>query len=72
MKRIKFVLTERWYTWEDARQAAMEDKEINMYADIDAGEAAFVPKDDLEELTFPDFDEVTSPLPIVVTMTDSY
>ncbi|KAI5366467.1 putative ribosomal protein L47 [Septoria linicola] len=43
MKRIKFVLTERWYTWENARQDAMQDAEINMYADLDAGEAAYLP-----------------------------
>ncbi|KXT15009.1 hypothetical protein AC579_7774 [Pseudocercospora musae] len=45
MKRIKYVLTERWYSWENARVAAMQDPEINMYADLDAGEAAYLPKD---------------------------
>lgn len=45
MKRVKFVLTERWYTWENARNEAMQDEEINMYADLDAGETAYLPKD---------------------------
>lgn len=45
MKRVKFVLTERWYTWENARNEAMSDEEINMYADLDAGETAYLPKD---------------------------
>lgn len=42
MKRIKFALTERWYAWENARTAAMEDEEINMYADLDNGEPAYL------------------------------
>ncbi|KAF7185969.1 54S ribosomal protein L4, mitochondrial [Pseudocercospora fuligena] len=46
MKSIKYVLTERWYSWENARVAAMQDPEINMYADLDAGEAAYLPKED--------------------------
>lgn len=45
MSRIKFVLTERWYTWENARNEAMSDKEINLSADVDAGELAYMPKD---------------------------
>lgn len=47
MKRIKQVLTERWYTWENARQDAMQDEEINMYADLDAGEPAYLPKEEV-------------------------
>ncbi|KXS99598.1 hypothetical protein AC578_2228 [Pseudocercospora eumusae] len=46
MKNIKYVLTERWYSWENARVAAMQDPEINMYADLDAGEAAYLPSKD--------------------------
>ncbi|KAM3419847.1 hypothetical protein BST61_g3176 [Cercospora zeina] len=46
MKNIKLVLTQRWYTWENAREAAMEDEEINMYADLDAGELAYLPKEE--------------------------
>jgi hypothetical protein len=30
-KAIKVCLTERWYSWEEARVAAMEDEEINLY-----------------------------------------
>ncbi|TLD09204.1 uncharacterized protein PgNI_07544 [Pyricularia grisea] len=30
MRAIKHVLTERYYTWEDARKLAMEDPEINL------------------------------------------
>ncbi|PIA92510.1 54S ribosomal protein L4, mitochondrial [Cercospora beticola] len=48
MKRIKQVLTERWYTWENARQDAMQDEEINMYADLDAGEPAYLPKEEAQ------------------------
>lgn len=51
MKRIKYVLTERWYSWENARVAAMEDPEINMFADLDAGEAAYLPKEDNFEVS---------------------
>lgn len=46
MKSIKFVLTERFYTWENAREAAMQDEEIDMYADIDNGGVAYLPKND--------------------------
>lgn len=44
MRAIRKTLTERWYAWENARTAAMEDEEINMYADIDKGERAYLPK----------------------------
>jgi large subunit ribosomal protein L47 len=43
MRNIKYVLTERWYTWENARTAAMEDPEINLYADAEKGERVFNP-----------------------------
>lgn len=46
MKAIKHTLTERWYTWDGARHEAMLDEEINMYADIDNGEVAYLRKDD--------------------------
>ncbi|EME44021.1 hypothetical protein DOTSEDRAFT_53247 [Dothistroma septosporum NZE10] len=46
MKAIKHTLTERWYTWDSARVEAMNDDEINMYADLDNGEAAYLPKND--------------------------
>ncbi|KAF2217870.1 hypothetical protein CERZMDRAFT_104345 [Cercospora zeae-maydis SCOH1-5] len=46
MKCIKRVLTTRWYAWENAREAAMQDEEINMYADLDAGELAYLPKEE--------------------------
>lgn len=32
MKSIKHALTERYYTWEDAAQAAQSDPEINLQA----------------------------------------
>lgn len=42
-KNIKICLTERWYSWEDARVAAMEDGEVNLYAQQDKGEPAYTP-----------------------------
>lgn len=50
MKAIKHTLTERWYAWDNARNAAMEDDEINMYADLDNGEAAYIPKAEEEQV----------------------
>lgn len=50
MKAIKHALTERWYAWDNARNAAMEDDEINMYADLDNGEVAYVPRQDNGEV----------------------
>lgn len=38
MRSIRYVLTERWYTWENARSAAMDDPEIDLYADPEKGE----------------------------------
>lgn len=46
MRNIKKVLKERWYAWENAREAAMLDDEVNLYADTSAGESGYVPKDD--------------------------
>lgn len=46
MKAVKHALTERWYAWENARNAAMEDDEINMYADLDNNEPAYIPRKD--------------------------
>jgi large subunit ribosomal protein L47 len=43
-KAIKVCLTERWYSWEEARVAAMEDEEINLYADTEKGQPAYLPK----------------------------
>ncbi|KAK3672074.1 54S ribosomal protein L4 mitochondrial [Recurvomyces mirabilis] len=43
MKKIKFVLTERWYAWENARMSAMEDEEVDLYADVEKGEEAYLP-----------------------------
>jgi hypothetical protein len=42
MKCIKFVLTERWYTWENARKEAMEDDEVNLQPDASKGEKAYI------------------------------
>ena len=49
-KNIKFVLTERFYAWENARVAAMDDPEVNLYADPDKGEPAYLPKPQMEEV----------------------
>lgn len=48
MQRIRFVLTERWYAWEDARWAAMEDPSIDMYAED--GENAYDASKDTDEI----------------------
>lgn len=47
MKRIKFVLTERWYAWEDARWDAMADPSIDMYAED--GQHAYDPSKEINE-----------------------
>ncbi|KAM0718413.1 hypothetical protein Q7P37_005483 [Cladosporium fusiforme] len=44
-KNIKICLTQRWYSWEEARVAAMEDEEIDLYADADKGQSAYLPKE---------------------------
>lgn len=49
-KSIKHVLTERWYAWENARYAAMDDPEVNLYADPDQGDLAYIPKPQGEEV----------------------
>lgn len=51
MRGIKHVLTERWYTWENARVAAMEDEEVDLYADIDNGQSAYLPKSEAVSVT---------------------
>lgn len=43
-KAIKICLTERWYSWEEARVAAMEDEEIDLFADTEFGQPAYLPK----------------------------
>nr|POE87749.1 54s ribosomal protein l4, mitochondrial [Quercus suber] len=42
-KNIRIVLTTRFYAWEDARNAAMEDPEVDLYADPQQGEQAYLP-----------------------------
>jgi len=49
MKAIKGVLTTRWYAWEAARVAAMEDEEVNLYADPEKDQPAYLPKPMTEE-----------------------
>jgi hypothetical protein len=44
-KAIKICLTERWYSWEEARVAAMEDEEVDLFADTENGQPAFIPKE---------------------------
>lgn len=44
-KAIKLCLTERWYSWEEARIAAMEDEEVDLYADTEKGQPAYIPKE---------------------------
>jgi len=45
MRAIKHVLTERFYTWEDAVKVAENDPEVNLTGDG----PAFTPADYLEE-----------------------
>jgi large subunit ribosomal protein L47 len=52
MKAIKHTLTERWYAWENARSAAMEDEEVDLYADPEKGEKAYLPKGEGEEVSW--------------------
>lgn len=44
MKAIRATLVERWYAWENARIAAMEDEEVDLYADPSNGEQVYKPK----------------------------
>ncbi len=46
MKAIKHVLTERQYLWEDARELAKADQEI----DLTGKGPAFTPKDYLDDI----------------------
>lgn len=48
MKGIKHVLTERWYAWDNARDVAMEDPEVNLSADTMNGEPAYTPMSQIE------------------------
>lgn len=50
MKAIRHCLTERWYAWENARVAGMEDEEVDLYADVEKGERAYLPRGDSEEV----------------------
>lgn len=45
MKAIKHTLTERWYAFENARNAAMEDPSVNLYADLHSGQTGLVYED---------------------------
>lgn len=45
MRAVKHVLTERFYTWEDAVKEAENDPEVNLAGDG----PAFTPRDYLEE-----------------------
>ncbi|KAK3075730.1 54S ribosomal protein L4 mitochondrial [Teratosphaeriaceae sp. CCFEE 6253] len=49
MKAVKFVLTERWYTWENARVEGMKDEEVDLYADVGQGERAYLPREEGED-----------------------
>ena len=49
-KAIKHVLTERWYAWENARFAAMDDASVNLYADPEKGEPVYLPEVDQEQV----------------------
>ena len=42
-KAIKHVLTERWYAWDNARYAAMDDPEVNLYAAGTNDDPAYIP-----------------------------
>ncbi|CAK4033655.1 54S ribosomal L4, mitochondrial [Lecanosticta acicola] len=46
MDKIRTVLLERWYAWENARSEAMLDEEVNMYAELDNNEQAYFPKEE--------------------------
>ena len=51
MKSVRHCLTERWYAWENARVAAMEDDEVDLYADLDKGEEAYLPAQDAADVS---------------------
>ena len=48
MKSVRHCLTERWYAWANARVAAMEDDEVDLYADVEKGEQAYLPRQEGE------------------------
>ena len=52
MKSLRHCLTERWYAWENAREAAMEDDEVDLYADVEKGEEAYLPSQDEPEVCY--------------------
>lgn len=58
MNSIKHALTERWYAWENARVSAMEDEEVDLYADPDKGEQAYLPKQHTDEVRLPPHNRV--------------
>ncbi|KAF2774264.1 hypothetical protein EJ03DRAFT_322858 [Teratosphaeria nubilosa] len=49
MRAIRYCLTERWYAWENARVAGMEDEEVDLYADLGKDERAYLPKSEFED-----------------------
>lgn len=49
MKAIKHTLTERWYAWENARWAAMEDPSIDLYADEASGQQVYDKSKEVED-----------------------
>ncbi|TKA61265.1 hypothetical protein B0A55_10990 [Friedmanniomyces simplex] len=51
MSGVRFVLTERWYAWENARVQGMEDEEVDLYADVEKGERAYVPREEREDVS---------------------
>ena len=51
------MLTERWYAWENARVAAMEDEEIDLYADPEQGGQAYLPVDRQAQVRLPDSED---------------
>ena len=64
MNAIKHALSERWYAWENARQAAVEDAEVDLYADSEQGQAAYVPHEvGVDELPAGEVDSSQLPPP---------
>ncbi len=51
MRATRFVLTERWYAYENARVEGMEDEEVDLYADPERGEKAYLPRDETEDVS---------------------
>jgi len=64
MKSIKHVLTERWYAWENARVAAMEDDEVDLYADPAKGEKAYLKNQQNDEVCLKFTVENQGPFPL--------